>query len=164
MGNDSETTLEGEMLHSIHVSGHGLDFSSAHFVESAGVCETLHGHNYDVDIIIAGPLDDDGMVVDFAEIKDTIRRMCKELDHKILLPGKSKTISVKESKDSVEVKIKSKRYVFPLEDCVIMPVVATTVELLAEYFVTSLEFPEEYSVKLCVSESNGATGCFSSPD
>jgi 6-pyruvoyltetrahydropterin/6-carboxytetrahydropterin synthase len=155
--------IEGESLHSIHVSGHGLDFSSAHFVESAGVCETLHGHNYTVDIDIAGPLDDDGMVVDFAEIKDTIRRMCKELDHKILLPGKSKTISLKESKESIDVKINSKRYVFPTEDCVIMPIVATTVELLAEYFVTNLEFPEEYSVKLCVSESNGAKGCFSSP-
>jgi 6-pyruvoyltetrahydropterin/6-carboxytetrahydropterin synthase len=88
--------------------------------------------------------------------------MCKELDHKILLPGKSKTISVKETKDSIAVKIESKRYIFPEEDCVILPLVATTVELLAEYFVSSLEFPEEYSVKLCVSETNGATGCFSS--
>ncbi len=148
-------------MHSIHVSGHGLDFSSAHFVESAGVCETLHGHNYDVDIVIEGPLDEDGMVVDFKEIKDTIRRMCKELDHKVLLPGKSKTIAVKESKNSVEVKIKSKRYVFPEEDCVILPIVATTVELLAEYFVGELDFPDDYSVKLCVSESTGATGCYS---
>jgi hypothetical protein len=60
----------------------------------------------------------------------------------------------------IEVHVDKKRYVFPEEDCVIIPTKATTAELLAKYIHEHLDFPNDFTVKVCVSESAGSTGCY----
>jgi 6-pyruvoyltetrahydropterin/6-carboxytetrahydropterin synthase len=125
-------------------------------------CENLHGHNYFVEITISGPLDSDGMVMDFKEIKKQTLRICERLDHKTLLPGKSKSIKVDESEFSYEVTVSGKRYVFPKEDCFMLPLEATTTERLAEFIASQIELSESYRVKVCVSESIGSMGCYES--
>jgi len=77
-----------------------MHFSASHFLRFCGDCEKLHGHNYAVDVTMTGPLNEDGMVIDFGEVKDKIVKICKNLDHKVMLPGDSKTISVKLRRDS----------------------------------------------------------------
>ena len=149
-------------MHSIRVNDQRLHFSSAHFVMGADYCETLHGHNYFVDITISGPLDSDGMVLDFRDIKKQTLRICERLDHKTLLPGKSKSIKVDESEFSYEVTVSGKRYVFPKEDCFMLPLDATTAERLAEFIASQIELPDSYNVKVCVSESIGSMGCYES--
>ena len=59
------------------------DFSAAHFLSHYhGKCEKLHGHNYRVDLWARGDsLNDGGMLVDFALLKDALRAVCKKLDH-----------------------------------------------------------------------------------
>jgi 6-pyruvoyltetrahydropterin/6-carboxytetrahydropterin synthase len=62
-------------------------FESAHylpFVPEGHKCKNLHGHNYRVDIVIRGPLDQRGFVKDFAEIDAEIMPLVKRLDHKLL--------------------------------------------------------------------------------
>jgi 6-pyruvoyltetrahydropterin/6-carboxytetrahydropterin synthase len=115
----------------------------------ADYCETLHGHNYFVDITISGPLDSDGMVLDFRDIKKQTLRICERLDHKTLLPGKSKSIKVDESEFSFEVTVSGKRYVFPKEDCFMLPLDATTAERLAEFIASQIELPDSYNEGLC---------------
>jgi 6-pyruvoyltetrahydropterin/6-carboxytetrahydropterin synthase len=105
-------------------------------------------------------LNDDGMVYDFRKVKSMAIEICKRMDHKVLLPGDSKTIKVSKSDEFIEVFVGAKRYVFPEEDCLIIPTKATTAELLAQYIHNHLEFPKNFSVKVCVSESEGTTGCF----
>lgn len=139
-----------------------MSFSSAHFVVSGGVCEALHGHNYAVEVVIAGALDELGMVLDFRVVKNAVAKVCKTLDHKILLPGHSPIIELEEEEDSIIVYAEGKTYRFPSDDCKILPIHATTAELLAEYIFTSLGFPTSLKVSVCVSESVGSTACFSS--
>ena len=147
-------------MYSVHVKDQRMHFSASHFLRFCGDCEQLHGHNYTLDVIITGPLNEDGMVIDFGEVKDMVVSICKTLDHKVMLPGDSKTIKVKTEDGFVEVLVGQKRYVFPEEDCIVLGTEATTAELLAKYIHSYLEFPKDYRVKVCVSESVGSTGCY----
>lgn len=62
------------------------DFAAAHFLRDYhGKCENLHGHNYKVYAHVRGSnLDEGGMLLDFTQIKKTLRNVCELLDHKNL--------------------------------------------------------------------------------
>lgn len=62
------------------------DFAAAHFLKDYhGKCENLHGHNYKVYAHVRGEtLDEGGMLLDFTELKSTLRKVCSQLDHKNL--------------------------------------------------------------------------------
>jgi 6-pyruvoyltetrahydropterin/6-carboxytetrahydropterin synthase len=137
-----------------------MHFSASHFLKSEDEVENLHGHNYSLKIKLTGSLNEDGMVYDFREVKTKAVGICKTLDHKVLLPAKSNTIKVSRSDEFVEVFVGEKRYVFPDEDCVIIPTIATSTELLAQHISELLDFPKKFEVKVCVSESEGKTGCY----
>lgn len=150
----------GFPMHSVRVRDQRMHFSASHFLKSEEEIENLHGHNYSLEIRLTGPLNDDGMVHDFRTVKSKALDICKTLDHKVLLPRDSKTIKVGKSGEFIEVLVGEKRYVFPEEDCVIIPTSATSTELLAQYVHEHLDFPKDFKVKVCVSESEGNTGCY----
>lgn len=58
-------------------------FSSAHYLpQHGGKCRNLHGHNWRVKATVqASTLDDQGMVMDFSELKTRVRALCTRLDH-----------------------------------------------------------------------------------
>ena len=61
-------------------------FSSADkLVGYEGLCKNLHGHNWKVEITIAGEqLDKSGMLVDFKILKSTLNKVLDKFDHKDL--------------------------------------------------------------------------------
>lgn len=67
--------------------GRSFRFESAHYlplVSDGHRCRNMHGHNYRVEIVVSGPLDDRGFVRDFAEIDAEVMPLVKELDHRVL--------------------------------------------------------------------------------
>lgn len=111
-----------------------LVFSAAHFITFNGnVCEQLHGHNYRVRCRVVGPLDENGYVIDFIALRDTLMEVIGVLDHRMLLPTEHPTISVAIEDSEVVTKFEKKRWVFPREDCVLLPIENTTAELLAAW-------------------------------
>jgi 6-pyruvoyltetrahydropterin/6-carboxytetrahydropterin synthase len=109
-------------------------FSAAHFITFNGnICERLHGHNYRVAVEVPGPLDENQYVIDFIALRDELRKIVDELDHHVLLPTQHEQIHVHAGPKEVEAKFEDRRWVFPLEDCVLLPVANTTAELLARY-------------------------------
>ena len=62
------------------------EFSAAHQMRGyPGACARLHGHNYRVQLTVAGEeLDEHGMLLDFAELKALCDRVIGELDHQNL--------------------------------------------------------------------------------
>ena len=58
-------------------------FAASHYLTSYhGKCEKLHGHNYKLIITIKGAVKADGMVMDYKEIKKTVKeKVIKKLDH-----------------------------------------------------------------------------------
>jgi 6-pyruvoyltetrahydropterin/6-carboxytetrahydropterin synthase len=118
-----------------------LVFASAHFITFAGHrCEGLHGHNYRARVTLDGEIDQESwFVFDFVEIKRIMRRLCDEIDHKVLLPLENAKIQIAEQGESVTVAYEGKpRYVFPKSDCALLPVSNTTVEMLAELLTNRL--------------------------
>ena len=61
-------------------------FAAAHNLRGyKGKCEDLHGHNYKVRIVLAGPeLDSVGLLYDFVHLKQVIQGVIRSLDHKYL--------------------------------------------------------------------------------
>lgn len=143
-----------------------LVFSSAHFITFNGnICESLHGHNYRVKCEIIGPLDDNGYVVDFIALRDRLMQIVVSLDHHVLLPTQHKQIQVVPDAREVTVTFGAKRWIFPLEDCVLLPIANTTAELLAYFIGGELmrhcrdQFSDQISkLTLSVDENGGQWG------
>lgn len=111
-----------------------LIFSAAHFITFDGdTCERLHGHNYRVMAEVRGSLDENHYVIDFIALRDTLQEITSELDHQMLLPTEHDQIQVVELESEVQVTFQDRRWVFPLDDCVLLPLANTTTELLAHY-------------------------------
>jgi len=111
-------------------------FSAAHFITFAGnVCERLHGHNYRVAVEVDGPLDENQYVIDFIALRDELKTITDQLDHRMLLPTGHPLIRVTAGEQEVEVLFTpdNRRWVFPRGDCVILPIANTTAELLAHH-------------------------------
>jgi 6-pyruvoyltetrahydropterin/6-carboxytetrahydropterin synthase len=135
----------------MHDSGRGfkvsvrkedLVFAAAHFITLPGHrCESLHGHNYRAGVELTGTLEPEAWYVfDFVALKQVMRRLTNELDHKVLLPTTNPTVAVQVNGESVAVSYDGRpRYVFPAGDCVLLPIPNTTVEMLAEYLAGRLK-------------------------
>jgi 6-pyruvoyltetrahydropterin/6-carboxytetrahydropterin synthase len=118
----------------VRVTKDHLVFSAAHFITFNGnICERLHGHNWRTAVELTGPLDRNSYVFDFIALRDTLQGIINELDHRVLLPTKHAMITVKESKREVEASFEDRRWIFPREDCVLLPVENTTAELIARW-------------------------------
>jgi 6-pyruvoyltetrahydropterin/6-carboxytetrahydropterin synthase len=120
----------------VTVTKEDLVFASAHFITFAGHrCETLHGHNYRAGAVIEGGLEAGSwFVLDFKALKDAMKRLTEELDHRVLLPRDNPKLTITQDAETVRVAFDGRpRYVFPSRDCVILPIPNTTVEMLAQY-------------------------------
>ena len=122
----------------IEVTKDYLVFASAHFITFEGhQCETLHGHNYRVGVVLEGGLDEESWyVVDFSKVKRMMKRLTDEIDHRVLLPLENPKLQITEEGDSVTVTyLGTPRYRFPRRDCALLPIPNSTVEMLARYLV-----------------------------
>ena len=126
----------------VSITKEDLVFAAAHFITFAGHrCETLHGHNYRAAVELTGALEPDSWyVVDFSAVKKIMRQLTGELDHKVLLPTSNPIVKVtKDEGGRISVSVSGEpRYVFPLRDCVLLPIPNTTVEMLAQYLTGRL--------------------------
>jgi 6-pyruvoyltetrahydropterin/6-carboxytetrahydropterin synthase len=127
----------------VRIQKERLVFSAAHFITYGGdVCERLHGHNYHVYAEVHGPLNQDQYVIDFIALRDALQRIVDALDHRVLLPTEHPTIAVAEQSTAESHEViaqhEKRRWTFPLEDCVLLPVANTTAEQLAKYIADQL--------------------------
>lgn len=61
-------------------------FAAAHQLKMVGEkCENLHGHNWKIEVYVAGEkLNSAGVLMDFGVLKDHVRTLMGEIDHKFL--------------------------------------------------------------------------------
>ena len=112
-----------------------IRFSSAHIIPEYEKCGRLHGHTYAVHVEIGGKPDKKGIIMDFSLVKDVLRDIVNELDHRVLIPEKSSVVKIEKENDSVKIMSLGKHYVFPLNDCVFLPIESTSAENLAGYIL-----------------------------
>ena len=127
------------MGYKVIVNESTVKFSASHFLKEHFKCSRLHGHNYYVSVEISDKLDDNYFVVDFMELNAKLKEIVEPMDHYVLIPTEAKDINLNKTQDSVEVTTPTKKYVFPLEDVCLLPLPATTSELLAKYIHDKLK-------------------------
>ncbi len=115
-----------------------IRFSSAHIIPEYEKCDRLHGHSYAVHVKISGEPDKKGIIIDFSLVKNVLRQIVSDLDHKILIPEKSKATKIVKEKKSVKVSSNGSNYVFPLGDCIFLPIDSTSAENLAGYILNKI--------------------------
>ena len=150
----------------VDVTKESFVFSAAHFITFAGnICERLHGHNYGVRVAVEGPLDENRYVVDFIALRDAVLEQTNAWDHHVLLPRDHAAITVEQVEREVVVRFEDRRWVFPEEDCIILPVVNTTAEELARVLAERLlaavrqKFGSQLSmIEVAVDENHGQWG------
>lgn len=118
----------------VRVTKDYLVFCSGHFISYEGDrCERLHGHNYRAAVEVEGDLDDNHYVFDFIALKNRTKAIVDELDHRMMLATENRFIRVEANAKSVHVHYRDREWLFPRDDCVLLPVENTTAELLARY-------------------------------
>jgi 6-pyruvoyltetrahydropterin/6-carboxytetrahydropterin synthase len=123
----------------VRVTKDHLVFCSGHFISYEGnKCERLHGHNYRTAVEVEGPLDVNFYVFDFIALKRHTRAITDELDHRMLLATRNPLIVVEERGPAVHVRYRDREWLFPRDDCVLLPIENTTAELLARYIARRL--------------------------
>ena len=115
--------------------GHRLTFHK-------GKCKNLHGHSYKMMIEFGGLPDENGMVLDYYDVKEYVGPVVDELDHSIMVYEKDKELQ------EVLNKLNSRMVVVPFE---------STAENLCFYFldkISSLKLPSNIeSVKVKIFET-----------
>lgn len=123
----------------VRVTKDYLIFCSGHFISYEGdKCERLHGHNYRTAVEIEGDLDENHYVFDFIALKHRARAITDELDHRMMLATRNPLIHVEANERSVRVRYRDREWLFPRDDCILLPIENTTAELLARYIGTRL--------------------------
>jgi len=142
----------------IHIDGwkNNLIFSSAHFLPDYSQCSHLHGHTYAVHVTLEGEMEK-GIVIDFRIVKKKIREILNELDHKVIIPTEGK-LEIKKGEE-IEVEYNGKRYIFPRDDCVFLPIYSSSAENIASYilkkFTPAIEKNNIKKIKIGVDEGFG---------
>ena len=116
----------------------GITFSACHFLPGHSKCNRLHGHNYAIHLHLTGEPGNDGIVHDFVELKRAMKSVADEMDHCVLMPGKSKIVKIDLSGGQWEVSFADKRYSFPEGDVKILDLDVVSAEMLATHALDSI--------------------------
>lgn len=115
-----------------------IRFSAAHIIPEYEKCGRLHGHSYAIHAKIYGQRDEKGIIIDFSVVKRELRDIANHLDHYILIPGKNPSISITKSDDQISLTFQKKTYVFPSNDCLILPILSTSAENISLYILETV--------------------------
>ena len=160
-----------KQTYSVHIYKEYLNFCSAHFlVFGTGDREELHGHNYRVECKIEGDLYPGAdLYLDFRDVKPIVKKICDNLDHRVLLPTENKYLEILEEEGSIRVAFGEKtRWVFPIGDVCKLEMPNTSAELLAKYICreTFVALAEQYpqvlvkKVEFAVEEAPGQSASY----
>jgi 6-pyruvoyltetrahydropterin/6-carboxytetrahydropterin synthase len=100
-------------------------------------CGRLHGHDYAISVRLEGEPGDDGVIMDFGDLKDIVRETSKELDHKFLVAKKHKNVTI--DKKKVTIRSGKSEYVVPVADCAMLDIEQTSAEEIASWVAVRLK-------------------------
>ncbi len=138
-------------MFSVRLDSPDLTFTASHRIRFLdGTSERLHEHRFRVVAEISGPLNAVGYVVDFLLFSETLRKILRYLDGKILLP--------KDEREEHEAQNS--------ETVLRLPIPGTTAEFLAADIADRLSrslrqrngfaFPQEdYEIAIALEEAHG---------
>lgn len=135
-----------------------ITFSATHIIPMHAKCGRLHGHDYAINAVIEGDMGSDGVIMDFISVKEFLRGIAGELDHRVLIPRKHEGVSVKDG--YVHYRIGDKELRLPECDCVLLDITVASAETLASFvmqrMLEKVKFPENVKmIEIGVDEGRG---------
>jgi len=135
-----------------------ITFSATHVIPMHTKCGRLHGHDYAINAVIEGKLGKDGVIMDFISVKEFLRSIASELDHRVLIPGRDPGVKVDE--DYVTYKMGTKEMRLPTCDCIVLDIDVASAETLAGFVLSRLlekvKFPPNVTkIEIGVDEGRG---------
>jgi 6-pyruvoyltetrahydropterin/6-carboxytetrahydropterin synthase len=135
-----------------------ITFSATHIIPGHSKCGRLHGHDYAINASIEGEMGADGVIMDFISVKEFLRDVANELDHRVLIPVKDKGVLV--GKDYIEYKLGDKELRLPRSDCILLEIRVASAETLANFvlqrMLDTVKFPKNVSrIEIGVDEGRG---------
>ncbi len=96
--------------------------------------------------------------MDFISVKEFLRDVANELDHRVLIPAKDKGVQV--GKDYVEYKLGDKELRLPRSDCILLEIKVASAEALANFvlqrMLDKVKFPKNVTrIEIGVDEGRG---------
>ena len=135
-----------------------ITFSGTHIIPMHKKCGRLHGHDYAINTVIEGDIGRDGVIMDFISVKEVLREVASELDHRVLIPKKDSGVTV--DNDYVFYKVGDKEFKLPLCDCILLDIEVASAETLADFVLRRLlqkvKFPKNVrKIEIGVDEGRG---------
>jgi len=143
-----------------------ITFSATHIIPMHKKCGRLHGHDYAINAKITGEIGADGVIMDFLSVKEFLRGIASELDHRVLIPRLDPRVKI--NKDYVSYKVGDKELRLPVSDCILLEIEIASAETLAEFVLRRLmekvKFPSNIrTIEIGVDEGRGQ-GAWTSAD
>jgi 6-pyruvoyl-tetrahydropterin synthase len=153
---------------SIHVAKENLKFSAAHFIAYPGFREPLHGHNYQVGVIVEGRLGATGYVLDFGLIKKLTREIVDRLDEHTIVPANSDCLKIEHINEQISICYEQESFSFPAKDVVLVPILHSSAEELALFIWNELHaaldrhnaLSDVISIEISVAEGPGQAAIY----
>lgn len=135
-----------------------ITFSATHIIPMHVKCGRLHGHDYAINAVIEGSMGPEGVIMDFISVKEFLRGIASELDHRVLIPQKHEGVSVKDG--YVYYKIGDKELKLPECDCIMLDITVASAETLANFvmqrMLEKVTFPDNVKkIEIGVDEGRG---------
>ena len=149
--------ISAESLFTLSINRITFFFRALHYLQDFGKCERLHGHDYYLEAQLQGLKNKENQaVMDFQIIKQDLMKLIKTYDKKILLAENASNQVIRKQENKISVTTPKKSYLFPLDSCTILPLKATTVEELCEYFyLRTKELYPTFALKIILYETKG---------
>lgn len=126
-------------IFSVSIGKEMLHFTAGHFIAFRGFREPLHGHTYQAQVTVSGPVGPDGYVVDFLVLKKIAEEECAQLHFRTLLPRNSDCLAINEQGATITVQCEDgSHFLFPRQDVCLLPIVHTSSEEIARYLIARL--------------------------
>ncbi|PWI49677.1 hypothetical protein CEE45_00685 [Candidatus Heimdallarchaeota archaeon B3_Heim] len=114
-------------------------FSASHLLLTEDFSEGLHGHNYYVEIELFGNINDNGLVLNFLSLDESLSNIISTWDHYTLLPSMNKDLQIKENGNNFDIQFGSRFYSLPQDEVKLFECKNVTAEFLAKTVAISMK-------------------------
>ena len=128
-----------------------LKFSIGHFtIFSATERETLHGHNYTLEVVVTTELGEPGITFDYRLFEEKLLRLCQQLNWFCLIPTLSPYLSIEDDDPHYKITFNQESMWLLKKDVVLLPLENITLETLSQWFVNEIESDQAFMKKFHV--------------
>lgn len=139
----------------LHLDCGKLKFSAGHFIIFSDTRrETLHGHNYTLQVALTASLCAPGITLDYRIFEEKLIQYCEQLHLRFLIPTHSPYLKIAEDDQNYEIIFNHESMWLLKKDVILLPIENISLEALSQWFVDQCAqdqaFLSQYHIKKIV--------------